>query len=196
MYKIYIKKLLPRTRLLQPQRGVVLLISLIMLVIISMLAVTSMRNAGSTESILGNVRATELATQAAEIALRHCEVMARSGPIPLGVPDQWKNLATWDSASPTVTVLTLAEVGTVNTYKRPPECMVEPVAVLRISLPEEDLDTGEFTTADPVLTSASNFIITARGFGPEVAAVDGARNRPQGTEVWLQSQIELLPILE
>jgi Tfp pilus assembly protein PilX len=67
------RKVLPRSRLPQPQRGVVLIIALILLVVISLLAVTSVRNAGSTATVAGNVRTTELATQAAEIALRHCE---------------------------------------------------------------------------------------------------------------------------
>lgn len=58
------------------QNGVVLIIALILLVVISLLAVTSLRGAGSAESISGNVRTTELATQAAEIALRHCEAAA------------------------------------------------------------------------------------------------------------------------
>ena len=40
---------------------------MIMLIIVSLLAVTSMRNASSSESVSGNVRTTELATQAADI---------------------------------------------------------------------------------------------------------------------------------
>lgn len=56
-----------------PQRGVVLIIALIMLVVISLLAALSIRNATSTAAVSGNVRTTELATQSAEIALRYCE---------------------------------------------------------------------------------------------------------------------------
>ena len=74
---------LPRARQRHSQRGVVLIIALVMLVIISLLAVSSMRNSGSTEEVLGNVRTTELATQAAEIALRRCEGLALGGGIQL-----------------------------------------------------------------------------------------------------------------
>lgn len=181
----------------QHQSGVVLIIALILLVVISLLAVTSLRNAGSSESIAGNVRTTELATQAAEMALRHCEASAiqlasnlmasepafyaTDFPIASIAPvnsNLWQNTSTWDSSTantatyilPTTTLV----VGGTNTYKRHPECMVELVS------------GGMPTGAASVTPSA--FVITARGFGPEVAAGTG---RPQGSEVWLQSTIEI-----
>ena len=46
----------------QAERGIVLVIALILLVIIYLLAVTSLRNAASSESVAGNVRTTALAT--------------------------------------------------------------------------------------------------------------------------------------
>jgi type IV pilus assembly protein PilX len=179
------------------QDGVVLIVALIMLIIISLLAVTSMRGASSAESISGNVRTTELATQAAEIALRHCEKAAiRHTKVTLsGSTDaellnydvqgldntkmiwadtavRWQNMATWDSTATATYVLTTTTLGS-GTYKRPPECMVE-----------------SLTGTTPVGANAA-FIITARGFGPEVAAADSDRTRPQGSEVWLQSTIEI-----
>ena len=180
------------------QQGVVLIVALILLVIISLLAVTSMRGASSAESISGNVRTTELATQAAEIALRHCEKAAiRHTKVTLGgstdadllnydvqgldntkmiwanTAVQWQNIATWDSTATSTYVLTTTTLGS-GTYKRPPECMVE-----------------SLTGTTPVSTSAS-FIITARGFGPEVPALTSTtRIRPVGSEVWLQSTIEI-----
>ena len=185
----------------QAERGIVLIISLVLIVVISLLAVGSMRNAASSESVAGNVRTTELATQAAEIALRHCESSAIKVTKLLANPAdtsaeaiyadqglditeilwantsvQWQSTATWDSTSTATFVLPLPLVnqpGMTVTYKRPPECMVE-----------------SLTGVIPVSTTAS-FVITARGFGPEVAAADPSRTRPQGTEVWLQSTIEL-----
>jgi hypothetical protein len=62
------------------------------------------------------------------------------------------------------------------TYRREPECMVEPLPVM--------LSNG-------TVVNTSSFVITARGFGPEVAAADGSRSRPVGSEVWLQSNIQL-----
>jgi Tfp pilus assembly protein PilX len=179
------------------ENGVVLIIALILLVVISLLAVTSMRSAGSSENIASNVRTTELATQAAEIALRHCESSAIKVVKVLGgdttsaeatysdqglttskilwatTSVQWQSTATWDSTSTATYVLPASMVGGTSTYQRPPECMVE-----------------SLTGVTPVSTGAA-FVITARGFGPEVAAADNARTRPQGTEIWLQSSIEI-----
>ena len=55
------------------QRGVVLIMALIMLVIISLLTAVTVRNATSSEGISANARQTQLAIQAAEAALRYCE---------------------------------------------------------------------------------------------------------------------------
>lgn len=180
---------LSRARLPHTQHGVVLIVSLILLVVISMLAVTSIRNAGLSESMAGNVRTTKLATEAAEIALRYCEskalVIATSGVALASAPEQWKNLEAWDGSNSSSTwattsnsayVLPLALVNqsgmAITTYQRSPECMVEKETVVTIG-------TSTF------------YVITARGFGPEVIPVTSARARPQGTEVWLQSFIQI-----
>ena len=179
------------------QRGVVLIIALIMLIVISLLAVLSMRNATSSEAISGNVRTTELANQAAEIALRHCEAavvnltVVASGGTPTytstfvtaniqapitSTTAQWQNTAVWDSTSTAVYVLPLTEVNQTGlgcTYLRAPECMVHPLPVM--------------LAGTTVLSNTAAYVVTARGFGPEVA---NNRNRPQGSEVWLQSHIE------
>ncbi len=185
----------------QDQRGVVLIIALILLVIISLLAVTSMRGASSAESIAGNVRTTELATQAAEVALRHCESSAIQLARAVAVSDPeyyatafpvtsispidstpWQNTVTWDTATASSTVTyalplsMLNQSGMTTTYKRPPECMV-------------GLLSGGMPTGAASVTPSA-FVITVRGFGPEVPAAT-TRIRPVGTEVWLQSTIEI-----
>lgn len=183
------------------QRGIVLIIALIMLGLISLLAMLSVRNATSTESVAGNVRTTELATQAAELALRHCEasVLAMlssaagtpstyattfdsNNVLPVAIPAKWQDTANWDSEASAAYVLPLKMVnqpGIVpSTYKRPPECMVEPLAVTPPG-------------AGAVVSISTSFVITARGFGPEVPAATPDRRRPVGTEVWVQSQIDL-----
>ena len=184
------------------EQGVVLVIALILLVVMSLLAVTSMRSATSSESISGSVRTTELAMQAAEIALRHCEASATKVSRIFGgdttsteatysttlveanilratTSVAWQNTATWDSASTATYVLPLSFVNqtgmAMTTYKRAPECMVESL------------------TGTTPLAGTASYVITARGFGPEVPAlaVASTRVRPVGTEVWLQSTIEL-----
>lgn len=181
------------------QRGAVLIIALLMLMVISLLAVGSIRNAASTESVAGNVRLTELATQAAEIALRHCEAsvldtltVAAGGTsayastfsafniLTPASPPRWQTMAIWDSASPATYVLPLSLVnqpGMLRTYRRAPECMVEPLPVM--------------PSDATVVRTTTSFVVTARGFGPDVAAADADRSRPVGSEVWLQSHIDL-----
>jgi Tfp pilus assembly protein PilX len=205
------RKISPHSRLAQSQHGVSLLIALIVLVVISLLAATSIRNASTTVSVSGNVRTTELATQAAEIALQHCElsvlslVREASGTsdsydtegveLPSSVSvsvtaSRWQDTANWDDEdSSKVFPLPLAMVNQADigvTYKRAPECMVERMPVTTVELvttPETDPPT--YTAVRDV---DSMFLITARGFGPEVGSGTG---RPVGSEVWLQSHIEI-----
>ena len=185
-----------KTGLPRRQQGVVLIIALVLLVVMSMLSITSMRNVSSSESLAGNVRTTELATQAADIALRFCEEKAliiAAEKMPDSTPEQWNTLANWDTrateklwkAEPSPLSSTyVLPTESVNkpdmneTYKRRPECMVEQV----------DMAVG--AGAD-LGTSTFFYVVTARGFGPEVAAVNAVRSRPVGAEVWLQSHISI-----
>lgn len=173
------------------QAGVVLIISLIMLVVISILATLSIRNATSSEKVSGNVRTTELASQAAEIALRYCEEAVvqitfgtgslTSLPTVLSYasPPAWQAITNWDGSTSAPFVIPDTSVNQVDasvTFNRPPECLVERVQVVD--------GTG-------VVSTTSTYTITARGFGPEVPAATSARLRPTGSEVWMQSTIEL-----
>ena len=169
------------------QRGVVLIIALVMLVVVSLLATFSIRNALSTEGVSGNVRTTQLASQSAEVALRLCEdavvnFVKIATPLPAGLvlqtptaPPLGVNTANWDGARTGVFVVPSASVNQASaTFARMPECIAEQVAVVNA--------TGT------ALTTTTTYLITARGFGPEVANGTG---RPEGSEVWLQSTLEV-----
>ena len=142
------RKILPHSRLAKSQHGVVLIIALIVLVVISLLAVTSIRNASSTISVSGNVRTTELATQAAEIALQHCErsvlqiltdnagntddyvtTFTDDDILSEATPPNWQKPTMWDDTSSNkvypLPLIMVNQTGMVTTYKRAPECMVE-----------------------------------------------------------------------
>lgn len=188
------------------QGGIVLILALIMLVIISMLTAMSVRNATSSEGVSANVRQTQLAAQAAESALRYCEnalislvsatgvggtvtTAASASAVTLAVSHIYDMAAStptsmvaanWDGAtSLTRTQLLIVPTSSVNragitsTFSRPPECMIDRLSPAASS------------------TYAKNFNITARGFGPEVGAADANRTRPVGSEVWMQSSLEL-----
>lgn len=188
------------------QRGVVLIVALIMLVIISLLATFSIRNATSTESTAGNVRTTQLASQSAEIGLRYCEdqldqikfntptaTIAVANVITSSQPsialtksgtsltrwDTSASVANWNAANVIPTsayiIIPTTAMGGTGTFQRPAECMIEAVQVINSA---------------NVATTTSTYLITARGFGPEVGAADANRSRPTGSEIWLQSTIE------
>ncbi|HNV60162.1 MAG TPA: PilX N-terminal domain-containing pilus assembly protein [Rhodoferax sp.] len=172
------------------QQGVVLIIALILLMVLSMLAAGTLRNSGSSTQVTNNTRTQALAMQAAEAALRNCEqavfnfkngVAAGVGVVtPLapavapaaGVPYQWQTMSNWDGigTAANVTILTSADMNDAGTlYKRFPECMAQ------------YMQAGNVQRA----------IVTARGFGPEVPAVDANRVAPNGAEVWLQSIVNM-----
>jgi type IV pilus assembly protein PilX len=169
------------------QRGVVLIIALVMLVVVSLLATFSIRSALSTEGVSGNVRTTQLASQSAEVALRLCEdavvnFVKTATPLPTGlvvqlpaVPPLGVNTGNWDGARTGVFVIPSASVNQASaTFARMPECIAEQVAVVNA--------TGT------ALTTTTTYLITARGFGPEVA---NGTTRPEGSEVWMQSTLEV-----
>jgi type IV pilus assembly protein PilX len=175
----------------------VLIVALIMLVIISLLATFSIRNATSTEAVAGNVRTTQLASQAAEFALNYCTTAMDQLGTPTFALDiagntvtiaplsyqnparaaykNGSNLDYWDSATSVaanaVIIVPTTALGGTSTFKRPPECMIEPTPVIQ----------------GGTVTYSVSYVITARGFGPEVSPADGTRTRPDGAEVWLQA---------
>ncbi|WP_167772922.1 pilus assembly PilX family protein [Ramlibacter humi] len=186
------------------QQGAVLAVALIFLVVLFLAGAVTIRTTQSSEGVSGAARTGELAFQAAEIALRHCErslvdvIHVAKGDAStytttfkltdIQTRDQagsWQVMTNWDDETPTVPVYTLP-LDLVNvaatppaTFKRAPECMVAPVPTVK--------------QGDTTLSDKSSFLITVRGFGPEVAAVQPGPNarRPQGTEVWLQSNVIL-----
>jgi type IV pilus assembly protein PilX len=174
------------------QEGVVLVVALILLMVLSILASVSVRGASSTEQVANQTRLKALAQQAAEAALRFCEVQVQSNaldgtkgfvpqaaPVGAGTKYSWETLANWDATdaatNPFVATGNLKNVAFsaagdagANTYfKRPPECMSQYLTVGNTKV----------------------FVTTARGFGPEVAAKDGTV--PKGSEVWLQSVVTM-----
>ena len=186
------------------QNGIVLVLALIMLVVISLLTALAVRNATSSEAVNSNVRQTQLASQAAETALRYCEdavinlVAAGTATFNFTSPPSSASFtldatyisdmvagtptsmvaANWDTTTAAYKILVIPtasvnRAGITSTFNRPPECMVD-----RLS-------------PSASATYSKNFTITARGFGPEVAAANGTRDRPVGSEVWMQSSLEL-----
>ena len=176
------------------ERGIVLVIAMILLIVLSMISIASVRSASSTEIATNNARLQALSMQAAEAALRYCEVGALNfmrettdtfkitpepAPTDAATPYVWQNLANWDgpaSSQPRLNVLKDADINTATgdnakLYKRPPECMVE----------------YQYSPA----ATTKRVVVTARGFGPDVPAAKANRDAPTGSEVWLQTTLQL-----
>jgi Tfp pilus assembly protein PilX len=65
------------------ERGVVLPLALVMLVMVTLIAVIALRSVTSEERISANLRASSVAFEQAELSLRFCEQIALVGGAPL-----------------------------------------------------------------------------------------------------------------
>lgn len=177
------------------ESGVVLVIALILLVVLSLVSTSSIKSTLSGEVSTNNSRTYGLAMQAAEAGLRHCETLAqnflRSPQVSpnhdlqaapaVGGAYTWQDVAgNWDNANfATIGGVVLASTDindstTQELYKRYPECMIQYM----------EAPAG----------GVHRFVVTARGFGPDVEALTGtARPKPVGSEVWLQSTNTFTP---
>jgi len=179
------------------QRGVSLLIMLIMLVVIGLTSAASLRSASSNERISNNFRMHALAEQYAEAALRYCEtqltladrvrvdslkdvsLMAFTG----AAYPAWANPLTWTGvggASASLTRMPGALVASADSAFKPaqlPQCAVE-----RLSIP--------LTPNGVPAVAADAYVITARGFSTDYSASPQGASLT-GSVVWLQSIVSV-----
>ena len=179
------------------QRGVSLLIVLIMLVVIGLTSAASLRSASSNERISNNFRMHALAEQYAEAALRYCETqlsLADSARVDSlkeaslraftgAAYPAWANPLTWTGAggaSASLTRLPEALATSADSAFEPalsPQCAVE---MQSLALTLNGVPAG----------AADVYVITARGFSTDYSA------SPQGVSltgsvVWLQSLVSV-----
>lgn len=168
------------------QRGVVLVMALILLVIVSLVGAMAIRSAISGEQVSKSFRASAAAARAAEMALRYCEDQVLRGsnavivnPLPVGGggAELWRTRSNWLSATMAIRV-PAAVVNSSETAARKlganqlPRCMVEQYPLLSVagSLPRQ------------------SFLVTTVGYSPDYSeSATGVRQ--SGSEVWLQSML-------
>jgi type IV pilus assembly protein PilX len=176
------------------QKGVVLVMGLILLAVISLVAMYTLRSTLTGEQVSKNIRSHALAMQSAENALRICENSVRAGLTTLGTganqvpfvvnstpeslasgesPVNWRTRANWMSTSPRMaTQIPVELIGNIEARPVPsPRCMVE-----QYELP--------FMGEDKTLTQP--YLITAIGYSSDYQ-VDSNGNSISGSEIWLQS---------
>jgi len=174
-------------------RGVVLVVALILLVVMTVSSVVAMRGATASDMVSNNIRSQNLALQAAEIALRHCEGLALAGTVVAlrlnngMILDEWRNTANWGGVG--VVTVPAAVLGTAVPYSTAPQCLV------RLMSYDEMYGSinMKFTTVRPsdrALDERYIFLyrITARGYSPDFQR-NGDGATVSGAEVWVQSTI-------
>ena len=193
------------------QRGVLLIVTMIMLLIISGVAALAIKGTSSTEAVANNTRTQSLAMQAADAALRYAEIgvinqnytdNSQTLPInkptylfviaaaPTGTYGSWGTEANWDGTTSTSTVINLFNLDGLTAC---PNTSTYSDASGR---------TGSFCTVyrrapecmaqyAPGITGANRIVwVTCRGFGPDVASTT-TKELPSGAEVFLQSIVRL-----
>lgn len=159
----------------QTQRGAVLIVSLIILLVLTILGVVSMQNTTLEERMAGNMRDRQLAFEAAEAALNVGEQALQAPVLPAfnGTngyyqpnDDLWTQAATWDTAGNYIVANVSSSFGQ-NAYG----------GNLLYANPEYYLEQMPSTTAQGgsleagVANSAGMFRVTARGVGSSPDAV-------------------------
>lgn len=167
------------------QRGISLIMTMIMLVIIGFTAAAAMRGSQSTEKVVNNLRSEALAQQYAEAALRVCEaeMLKPTADRPLKLQDA--NVA-------------VIVVGGATGWEQP----VTWTGSGRYEIPESQLKTSDSSFVPPTLPQCQvekqvlpdgvgrATVVTARGFSPDYKA-DASGNTIAGSVVWLQSMSAL-----
>lgn len=165
-----------------PQRGVALIVALVMLLVISIASVSVMRSAQTTDVVSENTRRQAQATQAAQAALRFCENAVVAGTLAPATAaatvaqEEWQTFNNWMSStavsarrqvSRAFVTSTDTKVVRSATFKLP-QCMAQSRTV----------------------TGGSVVVITARGFSDNYTE-DTSGRTTAGSVVWLQSIISL-----
>lgn len=154
------------------QRGVVLVIALILVVVIGVSSAVAIRTSLFGDIISQNMRAQNLAFQAAEIALRYCEEQALEpgAPgvtvIPSGIGNEWTVESNWTNSANNVP----AEfVGSDLNYPTAPQCLIRELTYEdAFGAMTKDPTKFSIIDANPELVEYMVFYrITARGFSPE-----------------------------
>ena len=191
---------LPALHTLRAQRGTVLAITLILLVILSLLGTFVIRNANQSERIMNGVRTSNVAQQAAETGLRFCEQLATAPPAGSGT-FQSKDAATYVNTTPT----TNTEGETPDRREWADKNSWKNSNTNLLSVPSSYYNSGstdatELLHAPQCLIQAletpgglKGYVITARGYAID-AVIDASTGRViSGAEVWLQSTLTEAP---
>lgn len=156
-----------------PERGVSLILAMLMLVMIVLASSAIMRHAISTDQSITNGRLLNQARELAQVALRFCESQPGRAPatrgatvFPATTPAAWARSSDWTGGGAAMAhTMAPADIGGAIQPRVAPQCLVEASTVPQV------------------------FTVTARGFSPDFS-VDPVSGLPRaGAVVWLQSAV-------
>lgn len=183
--------LTPRTSALRMQRGIVLPVVLVLLVVLAFVGLFAARRSAVVEEVSNNHRVSQVAMLSAQSGLRYCEAVVMdwvddgaqftvdvtsrirqlkiAGPEPANA--EWDALANWaDSSTMLITAPVADSTASADMADAPPpRCIAE------------SMQSGQY-------------LITARGLSAG-ATIDNTGQLIGGAEVWLQSIISpVIPV--
>ncbi len=182
-----------------------MIVVLVMLVIIALTSTAAIRNTTSGERLTNNLRATNVAQQYAEAALRFCESE-------LAKPDGARTVANLKNANLGAAMPYDAATGVnssdgvwrttqvwLRTRTTPPYVVEVPLAqiVSDKSGASAGSESSSFKPATPPeclaeireVPNGKAYLITARGFSPDYRRNTTTGETTQGSVVWLQSNL-------
>lgn len=182
------------------ERGVVLVITLILIVILSLLGSVAMRNATQTERSINGVRTSQVAHEAAETGLRFCEQIAIFSEE--GKP--YDEYGTTDLTEKVITTFITSEQDASAAWRT----AVNWIGTHAIVVPEHYLNRHKGVTVDTDATpltvaprciiqkiqttstpQLTGYLITARGFANNAKFESDTGKVTYGAEAWMQSTL-------
>jgi Tfp pilus assembly protein PilX len=155
------------------QRGISLIIAMVMLVVVGFVSVAIMRNATNSDQVAMSNRLQTQANLFAQAALQFCEsqILAATPQITIQnvtSPQVWTQKDNWLQKKNGVYELKSADLPSANTPVHYPQCVVE---------------------IDADNPSNKLYLVTARGFSNDYTFDSTSGATRSGSSVWLQSQV-------
>lgn len=176
---------LPNQASFRRQRGVTLIIAMIVLIVIGLTSAAVMRGALVSDQVANNTRSQTLASEAADVALRYCErqlsaagcaagVACLAAPV-AGAQAAWEKADTWYANSKTGASVNVVPAAVVNS------------AGIKTTLFSNDTLPQCVVELSPL--GATTYVVTARGFSPD-HQMDANGHTKSGSSVWVQSTVK------
>lgn len=178
----------PGTRCVRhSERGVVLPMALIMLVIISFAGLMAARNSATFEQFSNNMRTNQVARVSAEDALRRCERIARDRTDNggTGYPTEAARVVATEITADTVTAI---RAGVWNTHANWAAGAANLITLTPTYGSSVQSDAHLRNSPTCIIQAMVNgrYLVTSRGLSSDAVVGNNGRLR-EGAEVWLQS---------